>query len=62
MLADIRRSTFQFVAPSIFKPSAPHDLADTDELIAIKKDLVKTVILATIAIAAELVLFWFERR
>lgn len=32
------------------------------ELTAIKKDLAKTVVLATIAIAAEFILFWFERR
>lgn len=62
MLADTRRSTFQFVASPILKQSESHEIADTSELTAIKKDLVKTVILATIAIAAELVLYWFERR
>ena len=62
ILADSRRPTFQFVASPILKQSAPQTLADTGELTAIKKDLVKTVILATIAIAAELVLYWFERR
>lgn len=54
-------STFQFtMANSSKRQEAPP--ANNSELIAIKRDLTKTVVLALVAIAVELVLFWFERR
>ncbi len=56
-----RSSTFQFTAPSIAKALPPQTRTDTAELIAIKKDLTKTAILATIAISVEFLLYWFGR-
>jgi len=62
ILADSRRnvSTFHYI-PSIQPKSEQTIAIDTGELTAIKKDLTKTVVLAAIAIAAELILFWFEK-
>ena len=54
--------TFQFTAASMPKPQEIHVQENTTELVAIKKDLTKTAILSIIAIASEIVLFWFERR
>lgn len=53
--------TFQFKAPSLQGIPARTGTSDGTELTAIKKDLSKTIILAGIAIAAELVLYWFGK-
>jgi hypothetical protein len=53
-------STFHFTAPVGTKTLDAVSVT-TSELVAIKKDLTKTVILAGIAITAELALFWFGR-
>ena len=57
----LHAATFQFTAPVSPKRQEAVSVSNS-ELTAIKKDLTKTVILATLAIAAELVLYWFERR
>lgn len=54
-------STFRFTTVSPIKPAVAHVITDTGELVAIKKDLNKTAVLSIIAIAAELVLYWFGR-
>ena len=54
-------STFQFTAS---RDAAQHIVvpsAATSELTAIKRDLVKTIGLAAVAITAELVLYWTGR-
>ena len=54
-------STFRFTMPTSPKQQEPRATTETSELTAIKKDLTKTTILAVIAIAAELTLYWFGK-
>ncbi len=57
--ADERRSLYQFRMPAVRETRVS---VVTDELTAIKKDLRKTLFLASIAIIAEFALYWFGRR
>ena len=54
-------STFQFIASPNPKQHVSLTTPETSELTAIKKDVTKTVVLAGVAIAAELMLYWFGR-
>jgi hypothetical protein len=58
ILADLRRRvlTKEPVAP-VQTPNPQQ----SSELTAIKRDLYKTCILATLAIAAEVIIYWFRR-
>lgn len=72
ILADLRRRVH--TEPSVTTPTfrfqlkkeadaAPRQTTGSQktELTAIKKDLSKTVILAALAIAAEVIIYWFKR-
>ena len=54
-------STFKFIPSGQVKRQEVVSRAATGELTAIKKDLVKTIVLATIAISAELVLYFLSK-
>ena len=53
-------STFQFTASASPKRQDITTPVQTTELMAIKRDLTKIIILAAVAIGAELALFWFR--
>jgi len=53
--------SYQLAAHHVIKQD-PTLALDTRELSAIKRDIVKTVLLATIAIAAEVALHWFWKK
>ena len=61
ILADSRKSPFQFVASLAAAKNPIQPFSDPDELTAIKKDLTKTMLLATLAIGAELALYFFGK-
>jgi hypothetical protein len=55
--------TFRFqVKKEATTPARKHIQENTTELTAIKRDLYKTFILATMAIAAEVIIYWFSKR
>ncbi len=54
--------TFKFAPAVSAKTNPVTSASDTAELTAIKRDLTKTVVLALIAIGAELALYWFGRK
>lgn len=54
--------TFRFqVKKEANTPTRAMGSGQTTELTAIKRDLYKTFILATLAIAAEVIIYWFKR-
>jgi hypothetical protein len=54
--------TFRFqVKKEVVPPVHTPGPQQTSELTAIKRDLSKTFILATLAIAAEVIIYWFRR-
>lgn len=53
--------TFRFTLSDKAKPQEAPLPVNTSELTAIKKDLTKTIVLATVAIAAEVALYWFGK-
>ncbi len=54
--------TFRFQLKKEVAPHAPRETEqNTSELAAVKRDLYKTFILATLAIAAEFFIYWFKR-
>ena len=73
ILADLRRRahteqsletspTFRFqVKKEAVAPIREQVPQNSSELTAIKRDLYKTFILATLAIAAEVIIYWFRR-
>ena len=73
ILADLRRRvrteqsleappTFRFqVKKEAVAPAHTQKPQQSSELTAIKRDLYKTCILATLAIAAEVIIYWFKR-
>ncbi|MCX6793960.1 MAG: hypothetical protein NTY06_02540 [Candidatus Gottesmanbacteria bacterium] len=53
--------TFRFQLKKEAKEPVQHVQQNLSELTAIKRDLSKTFILATLAIAAEVIIYWFRR-
>jgi len=54
-------ATFQFIPSRPPAAQTVYATVDSGELVAIKKDLIKTAILSVLAISAEVILYWFGK-